>query len=425
MSGVDGHLYAAGYSTGSGTGSDFTVISLASNGNERWVYRHDGPAHSDDCAYSIVCGADGNIYAAGASWDDSTSIDFTVISLTPTGDERWIYKYNGPRNGWDDARSIVYGADGDIYAAGWSEGSGTLGDFTVISLTPTGDEQWVYRYNGPGNYNDKANSIVFGADGNLYAAGTSCDSNINSDFAVISLTQTGDERWIYLHDGPAEAFSIACDVEGNLYAAGQSEGSSDDFTVIGLTSGGGERWLYRYNAPSDGDDQAYSVISGADGNVYAAGWGYAGLGTYSNFTAVSLTSTGDERWVYRYPSRGVAKSVVYGTDGNVYTAGWSQGSGPYDDFTVISLDPAIGVEEWSQRRLEQPKVLPSVVVRGTAFAVTSRARDAKVAILDASGRVVAKPGSAVWHTATIAPGAYFVHVRSGTQTVVRKVLVVE
>jgi hypothetical protein len=293
-----------------------------------------------------------------------------LLAIGAAQAERWVYRYGAPLNG-GGARSIVCLADGNLYAGGEGWDSGSPVDFTIISLTTTGEERWVYRYDGPGSGEDRAYSIVSGADGNLYAAGYSTGS-----------------------------------------------GTHDDFTVIGLTSSGGERWAYRYNAPGDGDDWAYSVIYGEDGYVYAAGFGYAGL------TVVRLTPTGDERWVYLCP-RGIAKSVVYGIDGNVYTAGWSQGSGPYDDFTVISLDPAIGVEEWSQRRPEQAQVVPSVAVRGTAFAVTSWARDAKVTILDASGRVVAMPGSGVWHTATVAPGAYFVYIRSGTRTVVRKVLVVE
>ena len=60
-------------------------------------------------------------------------VDFTVISLTIAGDENWIYRYNGPANDVDVANSIVYGSDGNIYAAGYSNGSGNY-DFTVISL---------------------------------------------------------------------------------------------------------------------------------------------------------------------------------------------------------------------------------------------------------------------------------------------------
>ncbi len=61
------------------------------------------------------------------------------------------------------------------------------GDFTVISLTSSGSERWVYTYDGTGGFNDFANSVVSGADGNIYAAGQCVDSSNHYDFTVISL----------------------------------------------------------------------------------------------------------------------------------------------------------------------------------------------------------------------------------------------
>lgn len=188
--GTDGYLYAAGSSTGIGTSQDFTIISLTSSGQERWVYRYDGTGNSDDCVNSIVYGSDGNIYAAGYSYGSGTASDFTVISLTSTGQERWIYRHDGIGNSDDRANSIVYGVDGNIYAAGYSYGNGTSADFIVISFTPFAQELWIYRYNGPGNDYDRANSIVYGFDGNLYVAGYSYGSGTNTDFTVISLEPT-------------------------------------------------------------------------------------------------------------------------------------------------------------------------------------------------------------------------------------------
>jgi hypothetical protein len=52
--------------------------------SERWVYRYDGPDSLNDIAYSLVYGADGNIYAAGVSRAVGSGYDFTVASLTTT-----------------------------------------------------------------------------------------------------------------------------------------------------------------------------------------------------------------------------------------------------------------------------------------------------------------------------------------------------
>jgi hypothetical protein len=202
------------------------------------VYRYNGPENDEDVARSLVAGADGNIYAAGYSYGSGTGFDFTVISLTSSGTERWVYRYNGPGNTTDGANSIVAGADGNIYAAGSS--NGTFEDFTVISLTSSGSERWVYRYNGPGNYDDGAYSIVAAADGNIYAAGCSWGGGTDYDFTVISLTSLGAERRVYRYNGSRNsgdvAYSIVAGADTNVYAAGYSSGTgtSSDFTVISL-----------------------------------------------------------------------------------------------------------------------------------------------------------------------------------------------
>ncbi|MCK4673281.1 hypothetical protein KAT67_04790, partial [candidate division WOR-3 bacterium] len=80
---------------------------------ENWVYRYNGSANDEDVAYSVVCGSDGNIYVAGKSLSMITGMDFTVISFKTTGDTNWIYKYDGPTESEDIAYSIVYGLDGN------------------------------------------------------------------------------------------------------------------------------------------------------------------------------------------------------------------------------------------------------------------------------------------------------------------------
>ncbi|MCK4756257.1 hypothetical protein KAS56_04920, partial [candidate division WOR-3 bacterium] len=123
---------------------------------ENWVYRYNGSANDEDVAYSVVCGSDGNIYVAGKSLSMITGMDFTVISFKTTGDTNWIYKYDGPTESEDIAYSIVYGSDGNIYVAGEGSGMGTGHDFMVISLTTAGDTNWTYRYNGSANGYDFA-----------------------------------------------------------------------------------------------------------------------------------------------------------------------------------------------------------------------------------------------------------------------------
>jgi hypothetical protein len=356
--GIDGNLYIAGGSYFTvGRATDFTVVSLACSGAERWVYLYDGGGSALDIAYSIACGADSNIYAAGNCWTGGGHYwDFTIISLPPSGPSaNWVYKYDGPGSEMDNsdaAYSIVYGSDGNIYAVGKSYGTGTWRDFTVVSVTSSGAERWVYRYNGSANLDDVARSVTYGGDGNIYVTGFV--RNSNDDIVVVSLPSSGPPaNWVYLYNGLGNgndaASSITYGLDGNVYVAGYSTGSGtyEDFTVISLTPTGSERWVYTYNGLADTTDMAASIIYGLDGNIYVAGQSTGNLGG-SDFTVISLDTSGTERWVYRYNGPGSshddASSIVYGSDGNIYSAGKSYDSGTLYDFTVISLG-AVGIEE--------------------------------------------------------------------------------
>lgn len=416
--GQDGNIYTVGNSTGSGTWYDFTVISIDDQGNERWIYRYDGPASYydygssivfgvDDNIYAsgnrsrfmgfyeaiivnldtlgnekwlcvdsallhidqIVFGQDGNIYGIGYSNNAGTGDDLAVVSHDEQGNMRWLYEYYGSYSDW--GRSIAYGSDGNVYASGTHYLDGfSNSDCLIIGIDSLGNEKWVYTYNGTGNELDDAQSIIYGQDGNVYAAGFCEDTGtgLQWDFLVISLDTLGNERWLYKYNGPGDYVDVGRAIvygqDGNLYTAGYSDGSgtSDDLVVISLDTQGSERWVYRYDGPNNSMDAADAVVYGADNNIYVTGFS-TGVGSNYDFVVIGLDTLGNERWVYRYNGPGnhrdEANSITYGQDGNVYAAGFSSNSSTYEDwdFTVISLDPNIGIEEKKVEKVDRKERL--------------------------------------------------------------------
>ncbi len=235
--GLDGNIYATGYRWASGTQYDIFVVSLnSSSGQEIWRYIYNGPSQNTpwDYGYHIVYGLDGNIYVTGMSHSENYA-DLIVISLKNDGNLNWIYRYDGPAHGWDWGNEIIYNMDGNLYVTGFS--NDPTFSFIVLSLKTDGSQRWIHRVDD----GDIGFSITNDQIGNIYAAGRS-EGGIYGDIMVLSLSPSGEVRWIYRYNGPANYYDdirkIIYGQDGNLYMAGFSSGNGTnlDFTIISLFS---------------------------------------------------------------------------------------------------------------------------------------------------------------------------------------------
>jgi hypothetical protein len=327
-----------------------SVVSVPPN-RARWVYRHPN-AECASIGSPMTRDNSGNIYVAGWRYDTGTGDDIIVISLSPDGDTNWTYVYNGPGNGSDRANAIVCGADGNLYIAGVSEGAGTRNDFTVISIDVNGGQRWVYTRSGQmsGYYNDFASAVIYGGDGNIYACGCLCEYGYE-DYVVISLTSLGSERWAYIEDISSwdTARGLVWGADGNIYVTGWSRGpgGSLDFRLVGLRPNGTEKWAYTY-PQTGGDDRGSFIAYGPDNNLYTAGYTKPS-GGQANAILISVDTLGQERWIRTYngPGNGddEARPIVVTPDGSVCAAGRARASGS-QDMLVLSVDES-GNQNWA------------------------------------------------------------------------------
>jgi hypothetical protein len=129
----DAGVCAAGRARRSGN-QDMLLLSMDASGNQNWASLFNGPGNSEDDLFALVCAPAGGLYAAGYSTGVGTGRDLTVLSQTSAGDTTWTYRYHGSGNGADAGYSLVNGSAGDLYVAGVSRGTDTT-DIVVISLT--------------------------------------------------------------------------------------------------------------------------------------------------------------------------------------------------------------------------------------------------------------------------------------------------
>lgn len=228
-------------------------------------------------------------------------------------------------------------------------GGGGGSSSTVAATVPFG----IKEHGVPVKYT-QANSTATDANGNVYLAGYTTgglDGNTLtglSDFFLTKYTATG--TWVYTRQMGAagahtEAWSVATDVSGNVYVAGDTTGGLDNNTLTGAM----DFFLTKYDSngnriytkqvgvttPNGSSvDVARSVTTDSSGNVYVAGYTNGGIDGNTlmgieDFFLIKYDATGNK--VCCSQELGVANTSTFGfsaatdANGNVYVAGYTTG----------------------------------------------------------------------------------------------------
>ncbi len=451
-----GNVYVTGATYVSN--GDWVTVKYNSSGVQQWAKIYNGPGNGSDMPYAIAVDGSGNVYVTGyLRVGSDKNADFATIKYNPSnGDTLWVRTYNGPGNGGDAANAIAVDGSGNVYVTGYSESTANSFnyDYLTIKYNSSGEEQWVKRYNGPGNFSDSPYAIAVDGSGNVYVTGYSYGGfTTGYDYATIKYNSSGEEQWVKRYNGPGNgndrATAIAVHQYGSVFVTGFSQGSgtSFDYATIKYNSSGVEQWVKRYNGPGNGNDSARAIAVSDDpyANVYVTGFSY-GSGTSYDCATVKYSRLGDSMWAERYnnydTTRDKAVAIAY-YSGAVYVTGYSEsapGSGNYD-YLTIKYTPPTGIEE-EEEYVQTPSrenivLYPTFAVANTKLQY-SIPKDGRVLleVFDASGRLIRtlideykRPGeyTANWdgkdeRGRKVARGAYFCTLRVDNQAILRKVL---
>jgi len=208
------------------------------------------------------------------------------------------------------------------------------------------------------------------------------------------------------HDGRTELLASYYDWDEGLFKVAVLEAAgADSFQEVWAETTDGGDWGVPSISVGDihGDSTLeFAVATGRQVRLYHC----TGPDRYECFWQID--SINDAAALYDINSDG-RDELIYG----------------HGNSTIIREWLPVGVEERVAAALQRVTVLPSVARRGEVIRVTGLPQSAECDVVDASGRVVERLASGVWHPASAGPGAYFVRVRIGNETVARKVLVVE
>jgi len=410
----DGQLFLGGVT---GTGH-MVAICVDTSGQELWFWVD---TVFSSTGYALAVSSIHNVYIAGRK--SPAPSDWLVVKMDSFGNEKWRYVYDGPANSYDEATSIAIDMNENIYVGGYSTGIGTAEDFTVIKLDSAGNEKWVYRYDGPANYRDELKALALDTLGHIYGAGGSWSDIGSWDFLVVKLDSMGDEQWVYRFDGYAHYYDWAEDIviddSGFVYACGLSylyEDTLQYFAVIALNSVGVECWRYLTAGPLGYGGYPRSMTLDGLGAIYACG----NLDGY--LAVVRLSRWGNEDWVYKDPYAMIARDIVADAANNVYVTGERRVSQWDYDIVVMKFAVQVDAEEVKKERIVDNKSKGSIFRGGVNILVDD---GVQIVLYDVTGRIIMQQSFSSQQQLNISlqPGVYFLAIEARENKVLKKIII--
>ena len=263
-------IYVTGYSY-QGTSSDYNIVTIKYNSfiSQKWAVQYNGAASKYDEARSLAVDPSGNVIVAGYSQTSTPgNYDYITVKYDSLGSQKWAKTYNGTGNSNDRVNAVKTDTYSNVYVTGRSVGaSPNLEDIVTIKYDKWGNVKWIARYNGPANGFDEGKAIAIDANRNVYITGSSSVTGAGNDYILLKYDSTGIQQWVTNYNGTGNnadlASAILLDNSGNIFITGSSKGASslEDYETI----------KYCQFTASAGAD--VSICPGASANLSASGPG--------------------------------------------------------------------------------------------------------------------------------------------------------
>ena len=351
-----GNVFISGTSFCVNTSRDYITIKYSSTGGVDWVRTFNGAANGGDYSNAMTLDNSGNVYVTGRCDNGSTSSDYTTIKYNSGGTQQWVAYYNGPAGGVDEAKTIAADNSGNVYVSGKSAGQGTGFDIATLKYDANGNQLWVMRYNGPNNGDDVAYSMALDGDNNVYICGESNGVGTGDDGVFIKYNSDGVQQWVVRYNGPGNGgdgfVSVKTDNSNFIYITGFSDGGAStgyDFYTAKYNPQGNQLWAKRYNGMGNHTDYPSDLGLDQSGNVYVTGGSIGNSDpTDTMYATVKYDNNGNQQWVQWYPgpsgSSNMSHALVTDYSGNVIITGSSFYNG-FNHYVTIKYD-TYGNQKW-------------------------------------------------------------------------------
>lgn len=286
-----GNVYVTGLSRFSSASYQYVTIKYNTNGDSLWLINYNGGGNE---SYAVGLSLDnaGNCYVSGHSIRFAESWNLVTIKYSPSGIAQWTIMYNGTgANTQEILTAMKIDTSGNIYLTGYSNMSSPNMDYLTVKYDKNGNYQWSKTHNGTGNADDYSLSVAIDLSGNVIVTGYSYGTGSNNyDISTVKYNSSGTEQWVQRFNGPGNYIDLGRDVKsdnsGNIFVAGSAYfGNYSDAIVLKYNPSGVQTGIRKFNGAADRDDTYWKISIDKLGNVHVTGGA-----KYNNFDYFALTS---------------------------------------------------------------------------------------------------------------------------------------
>jgi hypothetical protein len=463
----NGFIYVTGWSrSGSDYASeDYCTIKYDNNGNQIWVKRYNGPGNCYDQATALAVDDAGNIYITGISYGGSSALsDYATIKYASNGNQLWVARYNGPSQKDDEAYSITVDASGNVYVTGASYTSGKGYDYLTVKYNASGQQLWTARYDGPSYLNDIPSKIKLDKFGNVFVTGASHGGNSKVDYVTIKYNSSAQQQWLHRYNNSAmndtdAATGLDIDVHGNVYVTGYSKSPAsgsvpanyDFHTIKYYGFDGSIAWQHRVH--QNRDDKAYDIRvinkpcnPSSSGNgfgdipcwliyVYVTGESFHTI-SQNDFFTVAYNEYGNVRWQTRYNGPQNGNDAAYSIFINpnypiIYTGGIFSSDYGIIGIAELSRTSAENTDSFNGNTVNYPNPFNPLT---TIYYKLPMKSNVKIIVYDLLGREVAKLtdeikpegiNSVTFNAISLNSGIYFYRITTDFYNETKKIVLVK
>lgn len=259
---------------------------------------------AQDYGYSICQDNNGNLFATGStrSIGSSASDHFYIAKFNSNGVLQWQRGLYSAR--YDIGAAVVTNANGDVYAAGYTNGINVNKyDIFIVKYNASGTLQWQRRY-GNADTTLNASSMALDASGNVYIGGYRVSSVNNQAYALLlKVDSAGSLQWNYTYGNSlGDYIKDLKIVNNNLYVTGTTTTSGAGYTnalIAKLDLAGNLQWAKQLTAGGSSQNTGSTLAVDASENIYVGGAisfaSYEGLIAKLNSSGALIWATGVRR----------------------------------------------------------------------------------------------------------------------------------